>query len=450
MKASKLKTSLVVLSCFCCIQMTPQSAVNVNLYRHKGGPITNVSFILKSTKDSTKHQGIPVELDLYKIQEICFNRQQKDFEQFQDGVIDEKEYKNSLLINKSRDTMIVSNLRYKHTVYVLVGFNTAGKKVVIFDKNQNLDFADDHKFEFDTAFFSLSLSARDEIEDNLPEIELNYEHFDGHNLTVQSAMLKFDPYRIIRLNREKEELEKLLELRVIQNEYLEGSFKINERKYKILIANKLPNAATYINHFITMRVVPYLSSYDGTETFKRGDSLMLDGNFLLLNGPSMYGDSMKITNFGNMTKPYGSQVGFYARDMTFLYTDNTSQRLSDLLRDEKHVILDFWGTWCQPCIKQIPEVQKLYARIAELKDVKMVSIAYDDEIEKVHKILEQYNITWSNAFDDSSLENNFSSPSMKLSVTSFPALFLIQPDGKIISRNFGEIVKWVDQKLTEK
>ena len=77
----------------------------------------------------------------------------------------------------------------------------------------------------------------------------------------------------------------------------------------------------------------------------------------------------------------------------------------------------------------------------------MISVAYDQDINKVRSYIERYNRSWPQAFDDSNLSNNASSPVRQLQVKDFPAIFLIGPDGKILATDFAEISKWVDEKL---
>ena len=133
--------------------------------------------------------------------------------------------------------------------------------------------------------------------------------------------------------------------------------------------------------------------------------------------------------------------------MVFIDVTGASRRLSDCLKNDHYLVIDFWGTWSQPSIKRMPEVQDLSDKISRLKKVDMISVAYDQDINKVRSYIERYNRSWPQAFDDSNLSNNASSPVRQLQVKDFPAIFLIGPDGKILATDFAEISKWVDEKL---
>jgi thiol-disulfide isomerase/thioredoxin len=59
----------------------------------------------------------------------------------------------------------------------------------------------------------------------------------------------------------------------------------------------------------------------------------------------------------------------------------------------KVVVIDFWATWCEPCLHELPEIQKLVARYAgSKKDVMVVVLSQDDEpaeLSQVRKLVEK-------------------------------------------------------------
>src|SRR5690606_332930 len=56
------------------------------------------------------------------------------------------------------------------------------------------------------------------------------------------------------------------------------------------------------------------------------------------------------------TLAIGSQVPLFSLPMA----DNSNSRIINITSQKKYTLLDFWGTWCLPCMKQFPELQQLY------------------------------------------------------------------------------------------
>ena len=60
----------------------------------------------------------------------------------------------------------------------------------------------------------------------------------------------------------------------------------------------------------------------------------------------------------------------------------------------KVVVLDFWATWCVPCIKDLPELQQLHQRFADSSDVVMISISKDSDLSRLRRFVAEEKIEW--------------------------------------------------------
>jgi thiol-disulfide isomerase/thioredoxin len=99
----------------------------------------------------------------------------------------------------------------------------------------------------------------------------------------------------------------------------------------------------------------------------------------------------------------------------------------------KTVIVDFWATWCPPCVFQVPELNKLHAAHADAGDVVVIGVAIDVEGESiVRPWAEENGIEYIVALGDEKLATEFGA-------LGFPTLIVIRPDGSIESRHVGLI-----------
>lgn len=102
--------------------------------------------------------------------------------------------------------------------------------------------------------------------------------------------------------------------------------------------------------------------------------------------------------------------------------------LSDYAGKGKYVLIDFWASWCGPCIRELPKVQELYKKYKD-KGFEVVGISLDDNNDAWTKAIEKHNIPWPQISDLKGWDNE---GARLYAVKSIPYLILIDKDGKII------------------
>lgn len=114
--------------------------------------------------------------------------------------------------------------------------------------------------------------------------------------------------------------------------------------------------------------------------------------------------------------------------------DGADVALADL--SGKVVLLDFWATWCKPCVRIMPEVQRLHERYSDQGfTVAGVSIDEgDDRIEKINKFLDRYDISYP-IYSDAKATPAWN----QYRVKAVPAMFLIDRDGDIVAQWLGVV-----------
>jgi len=107
------------------------------------------------------------------------------------------------------------------------------------------------------------------------------------------------------------------------------------------------------------------------------------------------------------------------------------------LRD-KVIIVNFWATWCPPCVAEMPEIQSLYMKYGD----RVAFILVTNEQQEVVEAFMEKNKYLLPVFYMAS------EPPAALSFSAFPTTFIISRDGRIVSRKTGA-VNW-DSRATHR
>ena len=78
----------------------------------------------------------------------------------------------------------------------------------------------------------------------------------------------------------------------------------------------------------------------------------------------------------------------------FIFTDVSGKQLSLESLSGKLLLIDIWGTWCVPCIEEMPNIEALQKRYAHRDDVHIMSIACDKKRERWISFLGKHPTTW--------------------------------------------------------
>ena len=92
------------------------------------------------------------------------------------------------------------------------------------------------------------------------------------------------------------------------------------------------------------------------------------------------------------------------------------------------IFLNFWATWCPPCIAEMPDINDLYSKVKD--ESKFVMISVDKDRQKAIDFVERKGFDFPIYFLHSQLPSTFD-------VHSIPATYLIDPRGDIRVENHG-------------
>ncbi len=96
------------------------------------------------------------------------------------------------------------------------------------------------------------------------------------------------------------------------------------------------------------------------------------------------------------------------------------------------VILNFWATWCPPCIQEMPSLERLHRAVKD-RGVKILAISVDQDGEAYQRFLHDYGLTFVTSRD----------PLQKISARygtfKFPETFIINRQGRVVRKILGPL-----------
>lgn len=95
----------------------------------------------------------------------------------------------------------------------------------------------------------------------------------------------------------------------------------------------------------------------------------------------------------------------------------------------KVVLVDFWATWCGPCIAELPNVKKVYADYHD-KGFEIIGISLDTDKQKLTDFTKTNKMPWPQYFDGKGWKNDVAK---RYAVTSVPSMFLLDQNGVLVT-----------------
>lgn len=128
----------------------------------------------------------------------------------------------------------------------------------------------------------------------------------------------------------------------------------------------------------------------------------------------------------------GLAVGQPAPDFALLTPDGQTMQLSDFKGHP--VLLNFWATWCGPCLAEMPLLKKTYD---DLKDSGLVLLAVDvqEKPDTVRKFAEKEQLPFTVLLDETGLVATY------YRVTAYPTTFFVDANGVVQSWQRGTLTK---------
>lgn len=123
----------------------------------------------------------------------------------------------------------------------------------------------------------------------------------------------------------------------------------------------------------------------------------------------------------------------------FSLTDISGKIFSFSSMKGKVVLLNFWATWCPPCKAEMPSMNRLYTSM-KARGLEVIAVSSDSSLSSIKDFIAKTRI------DFLVLHDEKKAVSMQYKVFSMPTTFLIDRNGTIVQKFYGEY-DWTDPEV---
>ena len=97
----------------------------------------------------------------------------------------------------------------------------------------------------------------------------------------------------------------------------------------------------------------------------------------------------------------------------------------------KVVLIDFWATWCGPCVREIPSVKKTYDELHE-EGFEIIGVSLDSDKKKLEDFVAKNDMPWPQFFDGKGWKTSLA---QEHGISSIPAMWLVDKEGNLVDQN---------------
>ena len=155
---------------------------------------------------------------------------------------------------------------------------------------------------------------------------------------------------------------------------------------------------------------------------------------LLLISPIHTSQALSLTDIVDWVKPL---IPWYEQqpELTFELTDTNGNIFTETNTRGKYLVVNFWATWCTPCLKEIPAFVKFYNE--NFDHVEILGLDFEPvNLAAINEFIERFNINYPLVL----YNNNNDSEYLKFGeIFGMPTTLIYSPEGELLQTFMGEI-----------
>jgi thiol-disulfide isomerase/thioredoxin len=352
-----------------------------------------------SEKAEQETKGIPKDWNEFYVNQIWFDAFQTVYPEFIKKGFDESKFNERYATwIKNPNQRKLSKKSINSYVNIVFRKNNQGIIEYILDTNNDKDFSDE------------------EI-----RTPLKVDHDLNYSLSAKSA-----PFVTYELSTNNGVLDKKVKVLILlnANDRLMFSFP---QVFETLFLNK----KIQVSHGFTNVTFDEKSSFiiDGKqEEIGLHELIKIDSSMYKNLGVDINKNTLILQRSPKNKELFSTNIGYKAIPFKIKKL-NATDSISLSNYNGKFLYIDFWGTWCAPCLIELPTICDAYEKTAR-KDIEFLGIAVHDTKEKLENYIKDFSIKYPQV-----LESDSKNLKKKYNIIGFPTTFLIDRRGKIVAKN---------------
>jgi len=389
-----------------------------------------------STISKTDKYIIPSRYPKYRIAAVTLSSAQEYFQRLHNGKMTPEQFARISHIYNIDTTRLYKGELKGNRINVFTAIDSVNKYVIV-DANNNYSFLDDKVYTF-------PLKQKDTVK---PQLNVQITKFDGQHMHILSVPISIDAYDE---SSGKTDDEKKLGVAFVSGSMRIAQVQLNNKTYQIGIDNRNFGAQQSHNTDFIVNIKESPDSGAGIARYDYLPDYDLDIGGYLYHIKQLTDQAVTLTLTGKASDGGGR---IYTTAPTIDMQDiDTNKPYSLDLHSGKYTVIDFWGSWCHPCIDELPMLVSAHEKYSGKLNFVSIALDYGRDTTKLKSLIAQYKLNWPQLWVDKSHIN--SSPNYAYKVDAYPTTILLDPNGLIVYRGVGsdgfvEIIKILQNKLGE-